>query len=748
MMCQYTYAQKVGVVLSGGGAGGFAHIGVLKALEENHIPIHYITGTSIGAFIGGLYASGYSPIEIEEIVKSEKFQMLTRGEVERKYQYFFKKKDDHAGWVVFGVSFDSSLVTTIPTNLVNSMPIDFYLVELFSRACGNARSNFDSLMIPFRCIASDIENKRPVTFKNGPLSTAIRASMTYPFYLRPISVDGKILFDGGLYNNFPSNIMYTDFYPDLIIGSSVTSNSQSANDENLYLQVRNMLMSKTDFDPVCQNGVLLKPWSNVGVFDFGAAGRLIDSGYACTKRNLESIKSQIETFQDPEELNRNREKIRRNTNEKLLFEDIKVNGLNHKQEYYVKKLLGRKQKELSLQSLKPRFFRLAQDDKIKSIFPEARFDSLTGKYSLLLNMKKEKDLFLYLGGNFSNRPISEAFLGLQYNYFGKIALSIYGNGYFGKLNTSLSGRIRIDFPSRLPFYVEPAITYSRWDYYRSSTLFFNLRKPAYLTQVDKYSELNVGLPFLNNGKLQLTSGVAELSNIYYQTANFTEKDTADRTNFQFIYGGPEIHYNTLNRKLYADEGTNISIRTKYVNGLEQQLPGSTSTDTILRNLPHEWFVIRLKIDNYFKTHRAFKIGIYGEGVFSTQDFFQNYTASILSAPAFQPTPESQTLFLEKFRAHKYAAFGLKFIVSPIRNLDFRLEAYAFQPLQSIIRDTKGKAEYSNPFLYRYLNGMAALVYHTPLGPISISTNYYHEEKEPFTFLFHFGYTIFNRKSID
>jgi NTE family protein len=113
-----------------------------------------------------------------------------------------------------------------------------------------------------------------------------------------------------------------------------------------------------------------------------------------------------------------------------------------------------------------------------------------------------------------------------------------------------------------------------------------------------------------------------------------------------------------------------------------------------------------------------------------------------------PTPESKTLFLPNFRAYQYAAGGARLIVHPLKPLDLRFEGYLFQPYQSIGQKADQTAELSKPFLHQYIVGMAAVVYHSPLGPISMSVNYYHKEPEPFTFLFHFGYTIFNRKSIE
>jgi NTE family protein len=745
------FAQKVGVVLSGGGAGGACHVGVLKALEENNIPIDYITGTSVGALIGAMYASGYTPDEIGKIVSSEKYTQLLKGETEKKYQYYYFKKDDDASWITLKISFDSSLVTNIPTNFVNSVSIDFNMAEFFTKPSSVSQGNFDSLFIPFRCVASDVEIKKPVVFSHGALNQAVRASMTYPFYFDPISVDGKVLFDGGLYNNFPADVMDSHFKPDFVIGSVVTALNPKIKEGDVYAQIRNMLVYNPDFNLHNPKGIILTPWSGVSTFDFGSAKRLIDSGYVATIRQIDSIKKQITTFRTAEDVKKRREAFNGRMSEKILIEEINIQGVNKKQQFYVKRMLSIGKKETTFENLKSKYFHLAEDDKIKSVFPTLVYNPLTGKYKLNLNVTKEKDMFVQMGGNISSNPISEGFASIQYNLLSKISTSIYGNGYFGRLNSSFSGRMRFDFPGKSPFYIEPNTTISRWDYYRSSNLFYSLQKPAYLTQRDRYAEVTFGHPAGNAAKIMYGGGIAQLSNIYYQTDVFTNKDTTDQTNFTFGQGNIEYEYNTLNRKLYASEGGYIDIRAKYVNGLETFTPGNKTIQKPDSNIFHQWFSFRAKVDYYLRPFKFFKIGLLGEAVYTTnpdKNLFANYTSSILSAPAFMPTPESKTLFLQNFRAYQYAAGGIKMILHPIRQIDFRLEGYVFQPYQSIIQNADLTASLSTPFLYQYIVGMAALVYHTPVGPLSVSVNYYHGEQQPFTFLFHFGYTIFNRKSID
>ncbi len=744
-------AQKVGVVMSGGGASGIAHIGVLKALEENNIPINYITGTSIGSIIGGLYACGYSPEEIEKMVGNHSFSDLTKGEISPENGYFLRKREDYASWKTLKLNLNNSLLANLATNLINSVPIDFYLMETFAPANAASKYNFDSLMIPFRCVASDIQNKKSVIFKKGDLPSAIRASMSYPFYIRPISIDSILLFDGGLYNNFPSDIMLKDFYPDLIIGSAVSQNAQLPSDDNLYLQLRNMLMNKTNFNPICENQIIINPWADVSVFNFESAQRLIDSGYVATMRQMHLIKARMIHYQSGEELALKRKAFRQKvTISNIIYNQVTVKGVDPKMQKFIIKSITHNKDTFTFKQLKRQYFRMMADDKIKSAYPTTKLDTITGKYVLILNAKKDKHLYFDIGGNLSNKPISNFFLAAQYNHVGKIGFTAYSNGYLGKLNTSSLTKFRFEFPTKIPFYIEPAFTVSRWDYYKSSALFYNFEKPAYLVQEDLFGELNIGAPAGNIGKIVLSGGLSQWKNKYYQVDQFTKLDTSDVTLFNFGYGQLSYQINTLNRKQYASEGTNILIRAKFVSGIENYIPGSTSVDTVTisKSPKHNWFNLKLSIDKYIKPIKYFKIGVFAEGVYSSQDFFRNYSATILSAPSFNPIPESQTLFINDYRAHQYISGGLKAIATPYNNLEVRLEGYLFQPILSILKTNNNKANYSTPFLYRNFLGMGALVYHTPIGPISLGLNYYDKNSNSFSFFFHFGYMIYNKKSID
>ncbi len=215
-------AQKVGLVLSGGGAKGISHIGIIKALEENNIPIDYIAGTSMGAIVGGMYAMGYSPDEMIAVLKSNDFKLWSTGEIESNYKYYYRNADPKPNFVEIplrmnkadSINFRSSI---LPTNIVSPRQMNFAFVQLCAQGNAVAGGDFDKLFVPFRCVASDIYNKEAVVFRYGVLGDAIRASMSYPFMFKPVMIDNRLLFDGGIFNNFPVDVMRSDFKPDFMI---------------------------------------------------------------------------------------------------------------------------------------------------------------------------------------------------------------------------------------------------------------------------------------------------------------------------------------------------------------------------------------------------------------------------------------------------------------------------------------------------------------------------------------------------
>ncbi|MGC9354854.1 MAG: patatin-like phospholipase family protein, partial [Mariniphaga sp.] len=226
-------SQSVGLVLSGGGAKGIAHIEVIRTLEENNIPIDYIAGTSIGAIVGGLYAAGYSPDEMEELFRSDDFYFWSTGRIQKEYRYFFSRPEPDPSWLELRLARQEDKLTLLPpTNIIPEEQMDFAFMELLATTNAACKNDFDSLMVPFFCVATDVHTNQPVILRKGDLGEAIRASMTFPLYFKAITIEGKLLFDGGIVNNFPQDLMEKIYNPDIIIGHKVADDTKTPGTDN------------------------------------------------------------------------------------------------------------------------------------------------------------------------------------------------------------------------------------------------------------------------------------------------------------------------------------------------------------------------------------------------------------------------------------------------------------------------------------------------------------------------------------
>ena len=334
-------AQKVGLVLSGGGAKGLTHIGIIRALEENHIPIDYIAGTSMGAIVGSLYAMGYSPDDMERLLKSDSFKRWYTGNIEEKYIYYFKKNPPTPEFLNIRVSLKNPLhkVKTqfLPSSVVDPLQMNLAFLELFGQATAACNNDFNQLFVPFRCVASDVYNKRPMIFEKGDLGDAVRASMSFPAMFKPIEIDSTLVYDGGIYNNFPVNVMVNDFHPDVIIGSVVSSNPGKPQEGDIMGQLENMIMQKTDYSLPDSLGILMTfKYDNVNLMDFDRFDELHDIGYNRTIQLMDSIKARISRRINYRQLELKRIAYKKNMPE-LRFREISITGGNEQQKKYIRK---------------------------------------------------------------------------------------------------------------------------------------------------------------------------------------------------------------------------------------------------------------------------------------------------------------------------------------------------------------------------------------------------------------------------
>ncbi len=750
-LSHFAISQKVGLVLSGGGALGYAHIGVLKALEENDIPIHYITGTSAGAMIGSMYAAGWSPELMDSLVMSEKFQLMSSGGIEPKFAHFFRKPEDDPSWINIKMTKDFSLTKIIPTNFTNPILLDFESMSSYSPISAMTNYNFDSLFVPFRCVAADVASKSAVVFDSGHLNQAVRASMTYPGYLKPIKVNGRLMFDGGLYNNFPTDVMYNQFFPDIIIGVNFTDTTTPPDEDDLFSQIKTMIIDRNPSSIVCDNGILIEPDEPISIFGFAEGDKAIKAGYDATMKSMDAIKALITERITKEEIEQKRKEFYAKYRP-IKFDEIIVSGVNDNIGKHIKKSLIQKNETVDLLTLKKRYFRLVADEKIKFLYPLAKIDSSTGNYTLHLDVYPEKPFSLRFGGVFSSKPINTGYIALKYSRLGRIGFTTIGESYFGKYYGSAKLASKLDFNFKTPFSIEGYFTLNRFDYFKSFSTFFEESKPSFIIENERYGGLNAILPVSYFGKITAGYAFGSINNSYYQTNEFSPSDTADITNLAGHTVNLEYFQSDLNRKQFASEGSMVKLNMLYFNGLENTSPGSTSKLLFpATDKPQEFFNVNFKGQKYFTFNQFLHLGISVEGnAMYTEQFLDNYTATIIASPSFQPTAESRSMFISDYATHFYVAPGMQTVFSITNNIDIRAEGYLFQSFYPIDKNKYNqpfykRLEVGNPLRSASFIGSASTIYHSPIGPLSVSLNYYEAKEKPLSFLVSFGYIIHNRR---
>lgn len=752
-------AQKVGLVLSGGGAKGIAHIGVLKALEENHIPIDYITGTSMGAIVGAMYASGYSPTQIEQLALSLNFQDWVNGRFESDYSFFFQKTADNPSVISAKMAIDTSMRLSFRPTLVNDIPLNFALLELFSPATAVAKGNFDHLMVPYRCMASEVLSHQSIMLKRGSLAEAVRASMSVPLVYRPIKLNDKFMFDGGIYNNFPADVMEDEFKPDFVIGANVSSNTffeYPKDDDRLMNRFfMYMLLGKSDSTLVTKNGVYIEPALNdYSALNFKPVKELIQLGYEATIAKIKQIKVSVNRQVSDEEIKLKRTHFNQQKHE-LLFKKVEVYGVNSQQKKYIERLFKYDDSLISLANIKRSYFKLMADEAFESVYPKIVYDRTTKSYTFEVWAKVQKKLALEIGGNISTRPISNVFLGAQLNHLNRKAYTLSTGFYTGRFYESAQFSTRVDFPSKTPLFLNSEFLYNHWNFYNTSKIFVENPSVTYIEQSDKKIEFRLGAPLNRNFRLSLGFSFFDNTDNYSPDNIYLPGDVFDKNIFKGLKTGLLIEKNSLNRKQYANKGQKLTLDLSLISGTSDYQPGNIQNNRFpLLPTPfalkqkHTWLRAKFSYEFYFIHTKRFSLGYLLEGIISNQKLFNNYQSTLLVAPAFYPLQDSRTIYLENFRANQYAAGGLKNSWQLGPKLDLRLEGYVFLPYQEFKKVGFQDVTYSSTFNKIRTVFSSGLVYNSALGPISLSYNNYDDSKRKHGLLLHLGYLIYNKRSLE
>ena len=748
LLPRWLQAQRVGLVLSGGGAKGLTHIGIIRALEENNIPIDYITGTSMGAIVGSLYAMGYSPDDMEALLKSEDFKRWYSGEVEEEYMYYFKKNLPTPEFLNIRLSFRDSLKIKpqfLPSSVVDPVQMNLVFIDLYARATAACGGDFDKLFIPFRCVASDVYNKKQLVMKRGDLGDAVRASMSFPFMFKPIEIDSVLAYDGGIYNNFPTDVMRDDFHPDIIIGSVVATNPTKPKENDLMSQIENMVMQKTDYSIPDSEGIVMTfKYDDVNLMDFQRINELHDIGYNRTMSMMDSIKSRIHRRVNLDNI-RLRRLVYKSNYPELRFKNILIEGANAQQQAYIKKEFhASDDKEFTYEDVKRGYFRLLSGNMISEIIPHAVFNPEDDTYDLHLKVKLEDNISVRIGGNVSTTSSNQIYLGLSYQNLNYNAKEFTFDGQLGKIYNNVQLMGKIDFATSIPTSYRLIASISTFDYFKKEKLFSRNDKPAFNQKDERFVKLKVGLPFLSNKRAEFGVGAAKIQDRYFQknVIDF-DKDKYDKSTYSLFGGSISFNGSTLNSRQFPTQGAHEELVAQIFTGKECFYPGESSDNKKASEERHSWLQLSYMKEKYHRMAEHWTLGWYLKALYSSRNFSENYTATMMQAGEFAPTAHGQLMYNEAFRANQFVGVGVRPIYRFNQMFHVRGEFYGFMPIFPIERNSINKAYYGKAFSrFEYL-GEVSVACQVPFGAISAYVNHYSSPKREWNVGLTLGWQLFN-----
>ena len=698
-------AQKVGLVLSGGGAKGLTHIGIIHALEDNGIPIDYVAGTSMGAIVASLYAMGYSPREMIDFISSPEFYKAYTGTIDENNLYYIKRNDPSPEFLTVKADLGADSIAfspSLPTNLINPIYMNLLFMETFAQATAACDGDFDKLFVPFRCVASNVYEKRPFIFNHGDLGRAVRASMTFPFVFKPIEVDGELAYDGGIFNNFPVDVMKEAFHPDFIIGSVVASGQERPAPDDVIGQLETMIMARTNYELPDTNGILMKfnLKGEVSLLDFHKVQELHDLGYQATLDLLDSIRGKVSRTVPLDTIRTRRETFKASFPE-IRFRNIYVRGATDEQRLYIKNEIRDDDEEyFSLDELRQAYFRLLSDNSISEILPTAIYNPFDRSYDLQLDVTLENNLSLMLGGALSTGNISQVYYGFYFNHLGRQSIELLLDGQLGRTYNNIQLMARLNFFSYdIPVSLRVLGAYSTIDYYKQDYLFSGSSEPSLNKERESFFKIKAALPFLSQQKAELGIGVGRIIDTFVPGGTLDILNPLyGKSDYTLLGGSMFFGQNSLNSPQYATRGRAQYVLAQVFSGKNTYIPadpshGLSSLYPKETTTPVSWLQVMFKDQRYLPLSDKVTLGTYAEGFYSSRNLTQDFTATMMQANAFTPTASSTFTYNSYFRSNKYLAAGLIPIYNLSNIVSVRLEGYAFLPLRPILQDNNYRPYY-------------------------------------------------------
>lgn len=732
------YSQKVGVVFSGGGAKGLAHLGVIKALEENNVPIDYVTGTSMGSIVGSLYAMGYSVEDMVEMFSSDEFFSWYSGETPSKHIYQDSRFSSPYLLEINLEKKDDKRKISIPISLYPETGMNLAFMQLYAEASGLCDYDFDKLFVPLRTVATNISKDAVEVFDKGQLSIAVRTSMTFPMLFAPLEVDGDVMFDGGILNNFPVDVMQDDFNPGYIIGSKVSSNYSKPTEDDILSQMENMITVDTNYEIEDSIGVVVdNDVERFGLMDFYSIEAIMKEGYESTMKMMPQIKSRVDREVSIESVQARRDKFKQGITP-LMFSSVTINGVNENLEKLVRSIMTRGQEQFDYNQFKIGYYQLLADNRFRIIRPYANLDKESGTYNLTLDIITVPQVKIKVGGVFSNTMANEFYLGAQVFMKNRYSSVLNLDAKVGKLHSG----INLDLVFNSPNSKGPFITHFE-SYFNSVNLYdeystFPASFESSLEVENRFAgtKLSVETALKRSVKLSLTGGFESRVSRYLYDSETME---ARRFEFAPFYLKSTIERYALDDMQFATKGHRIHYDIGFYTG---NLTSDSGKDAVHASRNESFWTSSFDAEFYQPVGGPVTLGFSTQLMLSHRGGNIDRKGLIASSYAFAPFFHSKTLFTEELYSDNFFSLGLKPIVELKPNLFWRSEAYLYSQLRDIEVNDDGVARYDNSeFVFNHCTIFnTALVYKSSQGPFQVSWSYYPNKRGYFTVSY--GYLLY------
>ncbi len=761
----------VGLVLSGGGAKGLSHIGVIKALEENNIPIDYICGTSMGAIIGGLYAMGYTPEEMLEFVKSPAFIAWSKGKAEIPYAESFYKGDPEPAMATLAMGSLRKMTgdttkrfqVALPTSLISTYPMDIAVLELMapaSRACG---FDFDSLMVPFFCISADVNNRTQKVERSGYLGKAIRASMSIPLVFKPVYDQGNLLYDGGIYNNFPWKEMEEYYSPEFIIGSDCSPGNYNMDEENAMSLLMGLLVSNSSYDIPDSLGMVIKgSYDAFGAMEFGRADEISKLGYELALSNIDKIRQKTSGRVSSEEIASKRQSFKQKLQPVRFSQDIVVTGdIPAQAARFVRRTIRQDRREnFGYPQLMKGYYRIIQSGVVNTFYPDLLLDAEQNPdfakdsvFTLNIRATKAHPLKLSVGGNTSSSSLNQVFLGAEYIHPGmnpwRAKLSVNAGKYYRGIRTYF----RHDIGVKPLAYYFADFTAHQFDFYNGNQNILRTNKlPQNIQFKEFFGRIGIATPISLRHNIIAQGGfdIGRSYHSFYLNEEFLSSDRPDRGSVFFVVPKAVVRKNTLNYVLYPTAGELWLGSSRFTFANEEYVPGSANlTAEKVKGKKHIFPSVKMSGQGYLDLGKSFSLGFSAEIAAGRKGKFSNYYSNLFEMLVYQPVPHSTTLLMEGYRANSYLGWALHPVLKFTDKFYLHTTASYFQAYRDIIKNPDGWSfHYSEKLPTGHWIANAALVWQSPIGPVSLSATYYSFGEYKWYPQLNIGLLLFNKKSME